>query len=76
MKCIEECKVTGLYCQNNHCRFWMDYQEDLNCALVCVEEHGALTLKEVAKRIGVSYVRVKQIQDKAIEKINKKMSKM
>tara|TARA_Y100000593_G_C4167402_1_gene265139 strand:- start:500 stop:664 length:165 start_codon:yes stop_codon:yes gene_type:complete len=54
----------------------MDYQEDLNCALVCVEEHGALTLKEVAKRIGVSYVRVKQIQDKAIEKINKKMSKM
>jgi DNA-directed RNA polymerase specialized sigma subunit len=35
-----------------------------------------MTLKEVSKRIGVSYVRVKQIQDAAIKKINKKMLEM
>jgi len=54
----------------------MEYSEDLNCSLICINEHGAMTLKEVSKRIGVSYVRVKQIQDAAIKKINKKMFEM
>jgi len=76
MKCIEECETTKTPCQNKQCRYWMEYSEDLNCSLICVNEHGAMTLKEVSKRIGVSYVRVKQIQDAAIKKINKKMLEM
>jgi len=44
---------------------WMDYKEDLNCTLIAVEKHGKMTLREVAKRMGVSFVRIKQIQDKA-----------
>jgi DNA-directed RNA polymerase specialized sigma subunit len=38
-----------------------------------VKKNGNLTLKEVAKRIGVSHVRIKQIQDVALKKINKKI---
>ena len=73
MKCVEDCKLANAACQNNDCRFWIEYPSDLNCSLICANKHGSLTLKEVAKRIGVSYVRIKQIQDNAIKKINKKM---
>ncbi|MEK9768798.1 MAG: sigma factor-like helix-turn-helix DNA-binding protein [Betaproteobacteria bacterium] len=37
--------------------------------MISVDKHGTLTLREVAERLGVSYVRIKQIQDKAIKKI-------
>tara|TARA_R110000824_G_scaffold154242_3_gene326222 strand:- start:4069 stop:4299 length:231 start_codon:yes stop_codon:yes gene_type:complete len=73
MKCIKECESTKAPCENRQCRYWINYSEDLNCSLICINENGAMTLKEVAKRIGVSYVRIKQIQDIAIKKINKKM---
>ena len=73
MKCVEDCKLANAVCQNKDCRFWIQYAGDLNCTLICVQRHGALTLKEAADRLGVSYVRVKQIQDAAIKKINKKM---
>ena len=73
MKCVEDCELANAACQNKDCRFWIQYEGDLNCTMMCISKHGSLTLKEVAKRIGVSYVRIKQIQDKAIKKINKKM---
>jgi DNA-directed RNA polymerase sigma subunit (sigma70/sigma32) len=40
--------------------------------LISVDKHGQLTLREVAERLGVSYVRIKQIQDKAMEKAAKR----
>ena len=73
MKCVEDCELASAACQNKDCRFWIQYKGDLNCTLICVQRHGALTLKETADRLGVSYVRIKQIQDVAIKKINKKM---
>jgi DNA-directed RNA polymerase sigma subunit (sigma70/sigma32) len=50
---------------------WIDYKKEFNCCLETVEKNGALTLREIADRLGVSFVRVKQIQDKALEKLNK-----
>ena len=73
MKCVEDCELANAACQNKDCRFWIQYEGDLNCTLICIRQHGALTLKETADRLGVSYVRIKQIQDVAIKKINKKM---
>tara|TARA_B100001123_G_C15012995_1_gene908309 strand:+ start:112 stop:351 length:240 start_codon:yes stop_codon:yes gene_type:complete len=73
MNCKEICKESQMPCLNKSCRHWIDFASDLNCTLVCVEENGCLTLKEVAKRLGVSHVRIKQIQDKALKKINKKI---
>jgi hypothetical protein len=73
MKCVEECSAVRAPCCNESCKFWINYSEDLNCTLVCVKDNGALTLMETAKRLGVSHVRIKQIQDKAIIKMNKKI---
>ena len=69
-KCVDK---IGEICQNKECRHWIDYPEDDNCVLVAVEKNGRMTLRECAKRLGVSYVRVKQIEDKALKKLEKKL---
>ena len=73
MNCVEECQLKQKFCKNSTCRYWLDYPEDLNCTFIVVEKNGALTLQEASKRLGVSHVRVKQIQDVALKKINKKI---
>jgi len=67
LKCIDEEKS----CDDGDCRQWLDYEEDLNCALITVEKHGSLTLREISDRMGISFVRVKQIQDQAVGKLIK-----
>ena len=74
MSCVEKCKELNTSCPNTGCRHCLDYEEDLNCTIVCVQKNGCLTLREVAERLKVSYVRIKQIQDKALQKINKNIS--
>jgi|TARA_R110001592_G_scaffold292567_2_gene562060 hypothetical protein len=69
MKCKEDVISQQTPCTNTECRKWMNYDKDLNCCLVSVERHGNLTLVQVAERLGVSHVRIKQIQDKALERI-------
>ena len=70
MECIRE-KKKNSPCAECNCRHWINYKEDNNSFLISVDKHGRLTLREVAERLGVSYVRIKQIQDKAISKISK-----
>jgi len=70
-KCAKKCVKTKAPCKEQECRLWMDYSPDLNCSLVAIQRHGAMTLYEVADRLKITYVRVKQIQDEAIEKIDK-----
>ena len=68
-KCINEDKA----CEKTECRQWLEYDKDLNCTLITVENHGMLTLREIADRLNVSFVRVKQIQDQAITKMMKRI---
>jgi DNA-directed RNA polymerase specialized sigma24 family protein len=62
-------------CSPETCRCWIDYPEDMNCALVAVEKHGALTLEETAKRLGISLVRVSQIEKQAMRTLSKRIKK-
>ena len=73
--CAEYCTKTDTDCPCKECRLWIDYSEDLNCTLIAVDKNhtGELTLREVADRMGVSFVRIKQIQDQALEKIKRIM---
>jgi len=43
----------------------------LNCSLMSVQKHGPMTLEETAKRLSLSIVRVKQLQDRALQKLQK-----
>ena len=51
----------------------IDYDDDLNCTIVAIKNNGGdpMTLRQVSDRIGVSFVRVKQIEDDIKKKLVK-----
>ena len=69
--CTKKCLELDVSCPVEECRQWINYEEDLNCTLLAVAKHGKMTFREVAKRLGVSFVRVKQIQDKSVASLTK-----
>tara|TARA_R110000796_G_scaffold28176_1_gene77261 strand:- start:2084 stop:2350 length:267 start_codon:yes stop_codon:yes gene_type:complete len=71
MKCFKECETTNKSCKEKQCRLWIDHKEDLNCTIVAVNSNpaGSFTLREVAERLDISFVRVKQIEEKALNKL-------
>ena len=71
MKCLEKCRLKSSACKQKDCRYWIDYKKELNCMYESIDRNGSMTLREIAERIGVSYVRIKQIEDKTIKKIKK-----
>ncbi len=71
--CMSKCVELSVSCPNESCRQWIKYEEDFNCTLVTVKKHGRITLREVAKRMGVSFVRIKQIEQKALGRLKKQV---
>ena len=69
-ECCDLCIKKEVSCPVMDCKHWIKYKEDLNCALIAVDNHGSMTLREVADRLHLSFVRVKQIQDKAVQKLS------
>ena len=68
-KCLLTCKKMNVACPINECKYRIDYEEEHNCMFETVSVNGPMTLREIADRLGISFVRVKQIQDKALKKI-------
>lgn len=71
-ECSKVCLSLNEECPFKECKHWINYSEDCNCDLISIEKIGNLTLREVGERLGVSFVRIKQIEDVAIKKITKK----
>jgi len=71
MKCYDQCEKDNQTCSQKDCRLWIDYEDDLNCTIVAVNNHpdSRMTLREAADRLGISFVRVKQIEEKALSKL-------
>ena len=69
--CAEVCNKDNKCCDNKECRMWIDYKEDLNCTEIAVKKNGCMTLKEIGNRLGISYVRVTQIEKEALKKVQK-----
>ena len=61
IKCLKTCEELDVSCPVKECRYWINYET--------VRVNHAMTLREVADRLNISYVRVKQIQDKTFKKI-------
>tara|TARA_R110000824_G_scaffold70926_2_gene181826 strand:- start:776 stop:1093 length:318 start_codon:yes stop_codon:yes gene_type:complete len=73
-KCFDACVDNNVSCPVKDCRYWIDYEEDLNCTIVCANDNGALSLREISDRMGVSFVRIKQIQDLTVSKFTKRLA--
>jgi len=68
--CFEVQEKWELPCDQSKCRNWMNYEQDLNCAIVCSRKHeNGLSLREVAERMGVSFPRISQIEHAAFKKL-------
>ena len=52
-------------------RSWIDSPEDNNCIYEAIRKNGAMTLEEVGKRLGISFVRVKQLEAQAMKKLSR-----
>lgn len=74
-ECSKTCVRLETSCPVNDCRMWIDYEDDLNCTLIAVENNDdrPMTLREVAPRIGVSFPRIKQIEDGIFKKLRKRL---
>jgi hypothetical protein len=71
--CVKQCLKDNEACSNSECRNWINYKDDLNCSIVAADAHGPMTLDEVSKRMGLSLVRIKQIEEAALIKMKKRM---
>jgi len=71
-ECTRKCVDNKKSCAEKNCRAWIDYKKDFNCSNVAIAHNGNMTLAEIAKRLDLSIVRIKQIQDKALQKLQKK----
>ena len=69
--CAKDCIENEKKCKVKNCKLWIDYKNDLNCSVIATHKHGNMTLKQIADRLGLSVVRIKQIQDKALQKLRK-----
>ena len=68
--CFEVQEKWRLPCDQTECRNFMNFEEDLNCAVVCSRKHeNGLSLREVAERMGVSFPRISQIEHAAFNKL-------
>tara|TARA_Y100000296_G_C5032626_1_gene185645 strand:- start:350 stop:586 length:237 start_codon:yes stop_codon:yes gene_type:complete len=72
-ECAKSLMEYDVSCPCKECRLWIDYKEDSNCTLIAVQKQKTMTLREVSDRLGISFVRVKQIQDVAFKKMLKRM---
>jgi DNA-directed RNA polymerase sigma subunit (sigma70/sigma32) len=68
--CFEVHEKWCVTCDKKECRNWMDFKDDLNCAVVCARKNeNGLSLREVADRMGVSFPRISQIEHAAFNKL-------
>tara|TARA_B100000214_G_C23591312_1_gene456462 strand:+ start:267 stop:530 length:264 start_codon:yes stop_codon:yes gene_type:complete len=75
--CCNCCIVNDVSCpigelsdkNRNGCKYWINHEEDLNCALIAIEKHGPMTLREISERLHYTVPRIKQIQDKCLNKV-------
>ena len=71
-ECAKKCLFASEQCQQKDCRLWLEYPNDLNCTLIAVKKNGPMTLREVSERLGISFVRVKQIETEVLNKLRKR----
>jgi len=72
--CTKTCFKLETPCPVKDCGMWINNEGDYNCTHGAVLNHGKLTLREIADRMGVSFVRICQIEKKATQKLYKILS--
>ena len=67
--CSAACLSNNADCEKKSCRHWISYKKEHNCSMISIYLHGRMTLKQVSERLGISIARVKQLEDRALQRI-------
>ena len=67
-ECCKKCVSSKKACEQNKCRMWIDFEKDLNCALISIQS-GGLTQVDISNRLKISPARVCQIEKTALIKV-------
>ena len=73
IECAKKCSELNVSCPVKDCRLWIDYEEDFNCVNIAIDKNGAMKLRQVAERCGVTTARAQQIEKAALPKLKKLM---
>ena len=73
IECAKKCSELNVSCPVKDCRLWIDYEEDLNCVNIAIDKNGAMKLRQVAERCGVTTARAQQIEKAALPKLKQLM---
>ena len=73
IECAKKSSELNVSCPVKDCRLWIDYEEDLNCVNIAIDKNGAMKLRQVAERCGVTTARAQQIEKAALPKLKKLM---
>ncbi len=73
IECAEKCRELDVSCPIEDCRCWIDYEEDYNCINIAIDKNGAMKLREISERMGLTPARVQQIEKSALPKLKKLM---
>ena len=69
MKCFDLHEKEKVECQNKRCRMWINCNQTQNCTLIA-SKNGPLSLQEIGDILGVTRMRICQIEKKVISKIS------
>jgi len=72
--CAQQCLKDKECCEAEKCRFNINFEREYNCCLISVYLNGPLSLRQVAEREGISFSRVKQIENQTLFKLKKNNS--
>tara|TARA_A100001515_G_scaffold79704_1_gene63296 strand:+ start:5546 stop:5770 length:225 start_codon:yes stop_codon:yes gene_type:complete len=73
IECAKKCCELNVSCPVNDCRYWIEYEEDLNCTNIAIDKNGTMKLREIAARLSLTPARVQQIEKGALCKLKKLM---
>lgn len=71
-ECVLDKILNNNVCEEKECKYYVECEKEKNCTFVAIENHGPMTLREVAEIMGLSHVGVKFIEERALDKIRKK----
>jgi DNA-directed RNA polymerase specialized sigma subunit len=68
MKCFELHESCSKNCANKTCKLWIQSDDNQNCTLIAAQK-GPMSLQQIGDILGVTRMRICQIEKKVIEKL-------
>jgi len=73
IECAKKCCELEVSCPVQECRYWIDYEDDLNCTNIAIDKNGAMKLRQISERLGLTPARIQQIEKSVLPKLKKLM---